>query len=197
MYIKTITTMKNRLLFIILAMALPLTMLAQQRYVVTTQELNVRTAPSANSKVVDKVRQGDVVTVVSINNGWAKIVYKKKERYVSSRYLSRLEDNNNQNNQNSFNGQGQSYDLIVLKNGHNIQGKVIEVNKEVVIYQPKDNSINSSVNIAAVQYIRYSNGAQKNFTKTESGYTDNTTHFTYVNEPLDDWINWPFLQGFL
>ena len=152
--------MKPRLFLLFFSLLFPLSIFAQQQYVVTTQELNVRTAPSANSKVVDKVRQGDVVTVVSINNGWAKIVYKKQERYVSSKYLSKVVTNDTYTQNNNYD---QKQDIIVLKNGHAIVGKVIEVNRDDIIYQPEDENNTSSISIAAVQCIRYANGAQKNF----------------------------------
>ena len=180
--------MKNRSLLLILTLLLPLSIFAQQRYVVTTQELNVRTAPSASSKVVDKVRQGDVVTVVSINNGWAKIVHKKQERYVSSKYLSKVVTNDTYSQNNSYD---QKQDIIVLKNGHAIVGKVIEVNRDDIIYQPEDNNSSSSINIAAVQYIRYANGAQKNFSSNSSefgydGRSNDSNTISFRTEQQED-----------
>lgn len=176
--------MKNRLLLLMLALLLPLCILAQQRYVVTTQKLNIRTAASANSKVVGSLRMGDIVTVYSINNGWAKIVYKNKDRYVSTKHLSKVvsDDTNQNDSYTPESNYGQRQDIIVLKNGHSLLGKVIEVNKETIIYRPQDNTSTQSINVAAVQCIRYANGAQKNFSSDKPQISYNDTNKNAIEE---------------
>ncbi|MGL5328389.1 MAG: SH3 domain-containing protein [Peptostreptococcaceae bacterium] len=54
---------------------------------VNTDGLNVRTGPSTSYSVAGKLNKGDKVEVISESNGWSKILFKKKESYVSSRYL--------------------------------------------------------------------------------------------------------------
>ena len=54
---------------------------------VNTNGLNVRSGPSTSYGVVASLNKGSKVSVISENNGWSKILYKNKERYVSSRYL--------------------------------------------------------------------------------------------------------------
>ena len=59
--------------------------------------LNLRSGPSTNSAVLDKLLRGTAVTVFSETNGWAKVEVNGKYGYVSSQYLS----TDNPNKQNS------------------------------------------------------------------------------------------------
>ena len=57
-------------------------------YTVTSKRLNVRQQPSTRSNKVGFFRKGDVVEVVSIENGWANIIVGENEAaYVYARYL--------------------------------------------------------------------------------------------------------------
>ena len=71
----------KKLLVILFALFLPILTLAQDNYMVNTQELNVRSRPSAKSSVVGKLKQGEIVSVYAIANGWASIKYKSKPNY--------------------------------------------------------------------------------------------------------------------
>ena len=62
---------------------------------VSTDSLNVRSGPSTSYSVLGKLKKGSKVSVISENNGWSKINYNGKEAYVSSRYLSSISQNNN------------------------------------------------------------------------------------------------------
>ncbi len=62
---------------------------------VSTDSLNVRSGPSTSYSVLEKLKKGTKVSVISENNGWSKINYNGKEAYVSSRYLSSISPNNN------------------------------------------------------------------------------------------------------
>ena len=53
-------------------------------YKVTASALNIRSGPSTNYKKVSTLYQGDIVDVISIDDGWAKIGTSK---YVSAQYL--------------------------------------------------------------------------------------------------------------
>ena len=85
--------MKRIVLILICLIVLPIIALAQDKYMVNTQELNVRSRPSAKSSVVGKLKQGETVTVYAIANGWASIKYKSKSNYsyVSAKYLVKIE----------------------------------------------------------------------------------------------------------
>lgn len=87
----------KKLLIILIALFLPILTLAQDKYLVNTQELNVRSRPSAKSSVVGKLKQGEIVTVFAIANGWASIKYKSKPNYcyVAARYLEKIESDDN------------------------------------------------------------------------------------------------------
>ncbi len=63
-------------------------------YYVTTDELNVRSAPSEDSEVIGSLYKGEAVTVIgavtkdSADTGWYQIQYNDKDSYVSSSFLS-------------------------------------------------------------------------------------------------------------
>lgn len=62
--------------------------ISTQKYTVKVNgSLNVRIAPSMNSKVAGYLKNGTTVNVIAINNGWAKIKTNVGERYVSAKYL--------------------------------------------------------------------------------------------------------------
>ena len=64
---------------------------------VNTNGLNVRSGPSTSYSVVGSLSEGDKVSVISESNGWSKILYNNKERYVSSRYLGSQESETDSN----------------------------------------------------------------------------------------------------
>lgn len=59
---------------------------------VTSSILNVRNGAGINYTKVDTLYKGDLVTVLSINNNWAKVEYGGKNGYVSSIYLKYISD---------------------------------------------------------------------------------------------------------
>jgi uncharacterized protein YgiM (DUF1202 family) len=63
-------------------------------YEVNVGKLNVRSAPTANSKVVDTLRKDDQIEIVKFYNGsWAQInttTTKNGIAYVSTKYLTKL-----------------------------------------------------------------------------------------------------------
>jgi len=52
--------------------------------------LNVRRTPSTSGAVLGTLRSGQEVTVLSIQNGWAKIEFNKGYGYVSAKYITEL-----------------------------------------------------------------------------------------------------------
>jgi len=57
--------------------------------VVNTDTLNIRSAPNANSEVIGKLERGTSVTVLSVENDWAKISYNGKDGWVAVRFLEK------------------------------------------------------------------------------------------------------------
>jgi len=57
-------------------------------YYVVCRALNVRKGPGTNYGKVGLVYRNDVIKVIEVKNGWAKIWYKDTERYVSFKYLA-------------------------------------------------------------------------------------------------------------
>lgn len=55
---------------------------------VTATVLNVRSQPSTESKIIGKVKKGDVVKVSFVENGWAGILIKGQVCFVSAEFLS-------------------------------------------------------------------------------------------------------------
>lgn len=78
------------ILFLFLSLYFCAEVLAEQ-YRVTANELNVRTLADKHSEVLGKLSQGNVIEVISIENGWAKINYNGWQGYVSESYIESAE----------------------------------------------------------------------------------------------------------
>ena len=85
----------------------------------TTDELNVRSAPSSDSEVVGSLYKGEAVTVIGAvtkdgaDTGWYQIQYNGKDSYVSSSFLSQTAPagtagGTNQTGQSGQSGQGEN-----------------------------------------------------------------------------------------
>ena len=62
-------------------------LMAQSKYVVTGQNVNVRKSASVKSAIVGSLSRGDIVLVKKIEKGWALIIYKNKDCYVNASFL--------------------------------------------------------------------------------------------------------------
>ena len=71
--------------------------------IVNTDSLNVRSGPSTSYSKLGTLSKGSKVEVISESNGWSKIKYNGKEAYVSSMYLSDV-DNDSSDSSSSSNG---------------------------------------------------------------------------------------------
>jgi len=78
----------KRILFIILSLFVIWTAEANDIYEVTATRLNVRVSPSTTASVIGGVSKGTQLEVIDINSaGWAKIEFKNRQCYVSSKFL--------------------------------------------------------------------------------------------------------------
>lgn len=59
--------------------------------VISTTRLNVRSKPDAKSSVIGSLYPNDVIDILSITDSWAKIEYKGRMAYVSSKYIKKIE----------------------------------------------------------------------------------------------------------
>lgn len=59
-------------------------------YEVTTNNLNVRTAPGTHGKSIGKINKGHKLDILDIKNNWAKVIYKNKTGYVHSKYIKKI-----------------------------------------------------------------------------------------------------------
>lgn len=62
---------------------------AQQTKMVTTTSLNVRSGAGTSYAIVGLLAPNTSVTVISVNNNWAKILYNNEIRYCSADYLKK------------------------------------------------------------------------------------------------------------
>lgn len=62
---------------------------------VTATSLNVRGAASLSSTVLGSLKLHDSVSVISMDNGWAQIIFNGKKAFVSETYLSKNEEPTN------------------------------------------------------------------------------------------------------
>lgn len=72
----------------------PVSASLQTNYFCNTTELNVRSTPSANGKIIGKIKKGDEIYVYQkdITVDFAKIRYKDDIAYVSNKYITKKED---------------------------------------------------------------------------------------------------------
>lgn len=63
----------------------------QEYEVISTSRLNVRSKPDAKSSVIGSLCPKDVIDVRAIAGSWAKIEYKGRMAYVSSKYIRKIE----------------------------------------------------------------------------------------------------------
>lgn len=66
--------------------------------------LNVRTKPSETGEKIGTLYNNDKVNVINISNGWAKIKYGSQDAYVSSKYLTLINEGDSQIEKKEKNG---------------------------------------------------------------------------------------------
>ena len=54
---------------------------------VTATELNVRTLPNTNGKILGTLKNGEVINAIGVVNNWYQFIYKNQIAYVSGNYL--------------------------------------------------------------------------------------------------------------
>ena len=75
-----------------LLLAVTIIAFAQQSKYVTANELNVREGAGKEFVSLGKVYKGDVVTVLSEDDNWAKISFNNGTAYISTQYLSEVKE---------------------------------------------------------------------------------------------------------
>lgn len=86
-----LSQMKNKLLLIFCLLVIPFMVYGSEleKYEVKVRSsLNVRSNPNANSKSLGSLRNGEIIDVFNVSNGWAKINYGGQTGYVSSKHIS-------------------------------------------------------------------------------------------------------------
>ena len=62
-------------------------------HVVKTENLNVRSSPTKNAKVIGQLHYNDRVKVTPHNDAWGQIEYKDKTGYVSMKHMVTKKEN--------------------------------------------------------------------------------------------------------
>lgn len=87
-----VSVLNVRVFILLLFMCLACKMMGQEKYeVISTSRLNVRNKPTTNSLVVGTLNPDEQIEVFSIMDSWAKISYKGRIAYVSSKYIRKIE----------------------------------------------------------------------------------------------------------
>lgn len=82
-------------LFLIISLFICTEVFADDYRVTAPNGLNVRASANKNSEVLGQLSQGNVVDVISIENGWANINYNGWQGYVSTSYLTAVIEEGN------------------------------------------------------------------------------------------------------
>ena len=86
------SVMTKSILFLFIIFSLCTKSLADYYRVTAPNGLNVRTSANKHSEVLGELSQGNVVDVISVENGWANINYNGCQGYVSTSYLEAVAD---------------------------------------------------------------------------------------------------------
>lgn len=79
--------MIKRILLIFILLSINLVCKSDEYRVNVKTYLNIRSQPNASSKSIGQLQNNQIVEVIEINNGWAKINYSDKYGYLNSVYL--------------------------------------------------------------------------------------------------------------
>lgn len=83
--------MRLKLIIAALCLCSAASLFAEVNYRVTSSSrLNVRRSPSTTGAVLGTFKSGQEITVLSINNGWAKVEFNNSVGYVSAKYITEL-----------------------------------------------------------------------------------------------------------
>lgn len=82
------STMVKSILFLFISFFLCTEAFADYYRVTASKGLNVRASANKNSEVLGQLPKGNIVDVISIENGWANINYNGRQSYVSVSYLT-------------------------------------------------------------------------------------------------------------
>lgn len=95
----------KKIVLIIVGLLLILTSYAQGAYRVdVSSTLNARELPQENAKVIAQLKKSEVVDVIEITDGWAKINYDNRYLYISSKYIRKVESSPIEQDKFSYNG---------------------------------------------------------------------------------------------
>lgn len=83
--------MKRVLLFLLVIICAS-NMFGQELYVIKSKTADVMKLPKTNTSVVGHMNQNDIVEVLVISNGWAKINYNGANAYVKTSNIAKLDD---------------------------------------------------------------------------------------------------------
>ncbi len=80
----------KKIILVLVFVLLPLQVFAQ-KYKVNANNLNIRKSPSSSSRILGRTIRDTLLTVLSINNNWAKIQYNDGYGYVNADYLDSID----------------------------------------------------------------------------------------------------------
>lgn len=60
----------------------------EEETVYATENVNIRTEPTTESEKVALLKKGESITRIGETDGWSKVIYEGKERYITSEYLA-------------------------------------------------------------------------------------------------------------
>ena len=60
----------------------------EEETVYATENVNIRTKPNTDCDIITVLQKGNSVTRIGEADGWSKVLYEGKERYIISEYLS-------------------------------------------------------------------------------------------------------------
>ncbi|MBU5677688.1 SH3 domain-containing protein [Alkaliphilus sp. MSJ-5] len=94
---------------------------------VTASVLNVRIGPSTNNSIINKIYNGNIVTIINTSNGWYEVVLDNNMKgWVHSDYIKLT--------YNLPSGKINTNAVVLKEQANNISADVISLKKEEVVY---------------------------------------------------------------
>ena len=153
---------------------------------VTVSSLNVRSGPSTSNNVIDGLKKGDKVEILSSKNGWYNVKYGNKTGWVSGNYISITESSTSDNDSSNTSSTGKmlvSTAGLNVRSGGSTEYKIIGyINKNEKVemlglassgwYKVKLS--NGTIGYASNLYLKESNNNSESTSDSNSSNTSST-----------------------
>ena len=151
---------------------------------VTVSSLNVRSGPSTSNNVIDGLKKGDKVEILSSKNGWYNVKYGNKTGWVSGNYISITESSTSDDNSSNTSSTGK---MLVSTAGLNVRSGASTEYKIIGYIKKNENVEMLGVASSGWYKVKLSNGtvgySSNLYLKEVNNNSENTSDSNSSNTP--------------